>query len=444
MKNSLLAFVLALSAVAVGQTTTPQPQAQPAGSQPAASQQPGAPAAGQPGAQPQKKEIKDPAEYNAYVSAVQQKDPAAQISGLEAFLTQYPNSVVKEDALEALMGAYQKANNGAKMADAANRLLAVNPDNVRALALLAVTARGAQKWTDAFQHATRGVQAVPKMQKSDGVSDADFQKQKEQLTAALNGIAGFSALQLKDYANAQKYLRAAVEGNPNNLEDVYPLALSYLSANPPDSVNGLFFIARAADLAPAGQAQTQITNYGKSVYTKYHGSDQGWTDLLATAKTTLLPPAGFTISKYVPPTPAEQAAELVKTKQPKEMSFAEWELVLSAGKPEDAEKVWNAIKGVPLQMEGQVIKTSEKELQIAGSQDDIDQKRADIVLAMTGVIPARLMPKEGSTLDFEGTPLSYTPSPFVMTMEKGTLLTKAAPKKSPARPARRRPTKPQQ
>jgi len=31
----------------------------------------------------------------------------------------------------------------------------------------------------------------------------------------------------------------------------------------------------------------------------------------------------------------------------------------------------------------------------------------------------------------------------VMTMEKGALLTKAAPKKSPAHPARRRPTKPQ-
>jgi hypothetical protein len=46
---------------------------------------------------------------------------------------------------------------------------------------------------------------------------------------------------------------------------------------------------------------------------------------------------------------------------------------------------------------------------------------------MGGTIPAKLMPQEGSTLDFEGTPVSYTPSPFVMTMEKGALLTKAAP-----------------
>ena len=37
----------------------------------------------------------------------------------------------------------------------------------------------------------------------------------------------------------------AVEGDPNNVENVYPLALSYLTATPPDDVNGLFFIARS-------------------------------------------------------------------------------------------------------------------------------------------------------------------------------------------------------
>ncbi|HET7439998.1 MAG TPA: hypothetical protein VFJ47_01755, partial [Terriglobales bacterium] len=175
-------------------------------------------------------------------------------------------------------------------------------------------------------------------------------------------------------------------------------------------------------------------------YTKYHGSDQGWADVLAQAKASPLPPAGFNITQYVPPTPAQQAADLVKTKQPKDMSFGEWELVLSAGTPEDAAKVWNAIKGVPLQMQGVVLKATPTKLDIAGSVDDIDQKRPDISLEMSGAIPARLMPKEGASLDFEGTPISYTPSPFVMTMEKGALLTKAAPKKTPPkRPVHHRP-----
>jgi hypothetical protein len=206
------------------------------------------------------------------------------------------------------------------------------------------------------------------------------------------------------------------------------LALASLTATPEDDVNGLFFIARAINLVkdPAGKAQ--ITKFGHAKYVKYHGSEEGWDQLLTLTATTPLPPAGFTIKAYVPPTPAEQAADLVKTKAPKDMTFAEWELVLSAGAPADAEKVWSAIKGVSLQMEGTVIKASPTELQIAASQDDIDAKRADIVLTMGGTIPAKLMPAEGSTLDFEGTPASYTPSPFVMSLEKGALLTKAPAK----------------
>ena len=421
MKTSLVAIVLALVAVAVGQTASPQTQAQPAPSQ---SQAP---------------VIKDPAEYNAYMGAVQQKDAAARISGLEAFLAQYPNSVMKVEALETLMTSYQQAGNQAKVIDVANRLLAADPDNARALVLLAYNERAAQKWADAKQHAERGLQALSKMPKPEGVSDADFQKQKTQFAGVLNSVAGFSALQLKDFAAAQKYLRAAVEADPNNVENVYPLALASLTGTPTDDVNGLFFIARAANLISDPKGKADVTKFGHSKYKTYHGSDQGWNELLALTATTPLPPAGFTITKYVPPTPAEQAADLVKNKPSKEMTFAEWELVLSAGKPEDAEKVWSAIKGVPLQMEGQVIKASTTELQIAASQDDIDQKRADIVLTMTGTIPPKLMPKDGATLDFEGTPVSYTPSPFVMTMEKGALLTKKAPPPAKKPPARRRP-----
>jgi tetratricopeptide (TPR) repeat protein len=413
MKTSLVVFVLAVAACAARGQTTPQ-----------------APAAG--AASSSAPVIKDPAEYNAYMGAAQQQDPNAKISGFEAFLVQYPNSVMKQDVLETLMGIYEQTNNQAKMMDAANRVLQANPNNVRALLLLAYSSKGSQNWLDARKYAEQGLQALPSMAKPEGLSDADYAKQKAQLSQLLNSIAGFASLQSKDFAAAQKYLRASVEANPNNLQDVYPLALAYLTAIPPDSVNGLFFIARTANLAAGTADAPKIEAYGKGVYSKYHGTDQGWTDLMATTKTTSVPPAGFTIAQYVPPTPAEQAHDLVKDKSSddiKKMTFAEWELVLSAGQKEDADKVWDVIKGLPLQMEGWVIKASSTAVDIAGTQDDNDAKRADITLNMTGPIPERLMPKEGATFDFEGTPASYEPSPFVMTMEKGTLLTKAAPAK---------------
>src|ERR1035441_4938333 len=125
MKKIVLAMLLVAAVTAVAQTAAAP--AQPAPQQTAAP----APAA------PQKKEIKDPAEYNAYVGAVQQSDAAAKVSGLEAFLTQYPNSVMKEDALELLMIAYQQTSNQAKMLDTAQKVLQINPCNIRALALVA-------------------------------------------------------------------------------------------------------------------------------------------------------------------------------------------------------------------------------------------------------------------------------------------------------------------
>lgn len=441
MNKILVTIVLGCAVVAAGQGAAQQPAAPQQNS--TAAQPQAQPAA------PQKKEIKDPAEYNAYVGAVQQADPAAKISGLEAFLAQYPNSVMKEDALEILMGTYQQKGDSDKMGDTAQRLLQLNPNNVRALALLAYSKRvkaqagqnPQQNLADAEQYGQKGLAALQNFTKPDGMQDSDYQNLKRQMEGIFNAAIGVAALQKKDPPTATKALRIAVAVSPTDFSIVYPLALAYLQSTPPDVVNGSWFAARAASLAPP-QMQPQIEKYGKSQYTKYHGSDQGWTELMAQAKasTTGVPPDGFTITQYVPPTPAEQAAELVKTKKVEDMSFAEWELVLSEGKPEDVDKVWNVLKGKPLQMAAQVITiASPTNLKLAGSSDDIDAKRADIDLTMSAPIPARMMPKEGADFQFQGTPVSYEPKPFVMTMNDGAILTAKAPPAAKKPPVRKKP-----
>jgi len=442
MKRTVLAILLAYALAAGAQDATQ-------------SQNP--PAAGGASSADQAPTIKDPAEYNAYVTALQQQDPNAKVSALEAFVTQYPNSVMKTSALEQLMSTYQATNNQAKVVDSAKRLLTADPNNLRALALLTFLARQGvmsnvnvpQNLADLQQYCTKGLEAVKANQKPAGIKPEDFEKLKRETSLIFNGGCGFAALQSKDYQHAQEYLKAAVDQEPNDLQNVYPLATAYLSANPPDTLNGLFYLARAAGIAPAGSAaQQQIQAYGMKVYKNYHGTDQGWADYaLPTAKTATSPPAEWAtkITKYVPPTPTEQAHDLVKDKTPdqvKQLSFGEWELVLSAGTPEDQAKVWDVIKNVPLQMEGTVIEAvSNTELHIAASEDDIEQKRPDITLTMTGPIPAARMPKAGDTFDFEGTPNAYAPTPFMMTMENGKLLKKAgeAPAKKP--PVYRRTTR---
>jgi hypothetical protein len=161
--------------------------------------------------------------------------------------------------------------------------------------------------------------------------------------------------------------------------------------------------------------------------------------LLTQASTATLPPPGFTIKQYVPPTLAEQCTDIMKTKKVEDMSFAEWQLCLSEGTPDDAEKIWTTLKGKPLQMVAHVISVdSSSNLKLAGSSDDIDAKRADIDLTMTAAIPARQVPKVDTDFQFEGTPVSYVPKPFVMTMKDGALLVKSPPKGPAKKPAARK------
>jgi hypothetical protein len=259
---------------------------------------------------------------------------------------------------------------------------------------------------------------------------------KDQMAGIFNAAVGIAALQDKDYATAVKALRAAVDANPQDFSVVYPLALAYLGQTPPDYLNGIWFAARAAAVAPP-QAKAQIEKYARSQYVKYHAGDDGWADVLAKANASPTQPADFTIKPA--PTPAEQAHNMVVATPPDKMDFATWEFVLSNGKQEDQDVVWNAIKGKAVQMNGMVFKATPTQFEIAASSDDIEAKKPDITLNFEDSVPAKLIPKEGASLDFQGEPASYTPSPFMMVMEKGRLLKAAAPTPTKKAPVHRKP-----
>jgi tetratricopeptide (TPR) repeat protein len=408
-------------------------------------QQAGAQAAAAP-----QKQIKDPAEYNSYVNAIQQSNPAQKAQALEAFLQTYPNSVMKEDGLEQLMASYQQAGDAPKAIDTAKRILQVNPNNVRALALLAYSSRAAasqggpqmqQNIQAAEQYGQQGLQALHNLTKPDGMSDADFTKFHNETSAIFEGAVGFAALQKKDYAEAQKDMREAVsdESQPN-IADIYPLATADLEAKPMNP-EGFWFIVKAAQLAQ-GPGQQQILEYGRKKYIRYHGKEDGWTDLVnqAKASSSVMPPAGFTVAAAPPPpSPAEQAADLVKSKDPKQMSFAEWELVLSSGNQQAADTVWNALKDKAVKLGANVISATASKIMLAGSDDDIEAKKADIDLTMGKALPAKLVPAAGTLMTFQGTVSSYTPNPFMMTMTDGILLDKNGNPVSTAAPVHHAP-----
>lgn len=446
MKLNQLAIFLLSAAIAgtaqqPGGTSAQQPAAGASAQQPAAGASAQQPAAQQP---QQKKEIKDPAEYNAYVSAIGTADPNQKASALEQFITQYPNSVVKEDALEQLMAAYQQANNPAKMNDAAARLLQVNPNNMRGLLLMAYTKRAAaetpgnpnaaQDATAARQYGERGLQALATQPKPEGMQDADYQKLKTQGAVIFNGAAGRGALQQKDYAAAQKYFLTSVQGVPDNLADVYPLAVAYLEPKPINVV-GLWWAARAVDLSKSNPASmAAISNYAKNKYVRYHGGDDGWDQLLAQAQNSPMPPPNFTVAPA--PTPAEQVKKIAESKDPKQMTFDEWQLIFTYGDQPTVDRVWAAIKGVPLAFEGLVLQSEKTKLVMATTFDGIQEKKPDADIVMAGPIPVKMMPKVGTQIGVVATPDAYDKSPYMMHLINGKLA--VTKKKAPARRTTRR------
>src|SRR5208282_5719002 len=321
--------------------------------------------------------------------------------------------------------------------------------NERALALLAYFDRVIvqssqandpnvpQLLADGKKYGQQGLDCLPKM------TDPELKKNEKQMEVIFKSAIGITDFQGNDFAGAVANLRPAVDANPTDFSVVYPLALAYLKQTPPDYQNGIWFAARAAAVAPAGAA-AGVEKYARSQYVKFHSADDGWADVLAAAKAN---------SAQVPikpaPTPAEQCHTMVAPKHPEDpanaedskklatMSFAEWQFAFTNCAQADQDLVWNAIKGKVVQMNGTVISTTPTEFLIAGSSDDIDAKKADITLKFEDKVPKLLIPKDGASFDFQGVPASYTPNPFMMVMEKGQLLRKAAPK--PAAPVHHKP-----
>ena len=449
MKRVLVTFVLALTTAALGQGTSPSQQ--PPAQQPAATDQQGNTPTNQ-------KVIKDPAEYNAYMTALNTTDPAGKGQAMEAFIAQYPNSIVKTEAMEQAMGAYQQIGNSQKVEQLARQLLQVQPNNVRALAIVVFIERSqikdAPTGAKARADAEKGLQALPSWTKPEGVSDADYEKMRNQMASIFAGTAAFGALQQQDYAAAQKFYEQALKIDPNDLANNYQMAIALLQSNPMNAL-GFWYGAKALSIAQSQnpQAFQAWSPYFQSKYKKYHGSTDDWAQRVSAAGAQTAPPSGFVESIPLAPTPCDLAAQATQQNTADQLSFSDWELVLSCrdktpANKTGAEKLWQEIQAkekngeAKLKIPVKVIAVPDaSSLEVALSEDNQKDNKADMKVAMEK--PMTKPPAPGASIDVIGVISEYTPDPFMFTMTKGELPAAKPPAKAPAKkaPAKKAPAK---
>src|SRR5262249_24289325 len=110
--------------------------------------------------------------------------------------------------------------------------------------------------------AEQGLAALPKWQKRPSLSDEVLARTKQQMGAVFNGALGYAALQAKDYDKARRYYREAVAAEPDNLQDVYQLAVSQLEGSPLDAL-GFWYAARSIVIARAAKSDAAAAGKGR-------------------------------------------------------------------------------------------------------------------------------------------------------------------------------------
>jgi hypothetical protein len=402
--------------------------------------------------------IKDPAELNTYQNAIGTADPKAKAAALEDFLTKYPQTVLKVQVLSTLLGTYQGLNDQPNMIKTAKRLLDADPTNLRAaFAYVFLTktqaqktaaggdAAGAQTMLDDAAKVAQAALQVTAPSPSSGVSAEDFAKLKAATTPIFQSAIAADDFGKKDYKAAIEDYKAELKAYPDltqkqavdagAVNETYLLGQSYINEDPKDLPDGIFYLERAAQNAPA-TAKDQVEKAAEYWYQKYHGGMDGFDAVKQAAQANATPPATYAITPAPPPPdPAKLAGDAVKAASAtpdgiKNMALGDKEFVLANGSQADADTVWGVMKGVRAQVPGIVVQATATSVQLAVSPDNqqATPKVADFTITLAK--PLTTVPAVGSSATYDATFDSYTKTPLMINLIDGA--PPEAPKKAPA------------
>src|SRR5579863_1516967 len=274
MKRSAMVLgVLAVASLVAAQQQqqAPAQQKQPAGA--AGTTQPGSAQAGSAApAAPQGKrppQAKTQAEFDGYNAAIaNQKDPVAMEKAADDFATKFPDSELRVLLYKAAMRGYQNANNGDKMAEMAQKLLKLDPDDPEALIasaeVMAEHTRPtdldkAQRFDQASKYAQHALETVDTdVPAPANVPQAQLDAYKGLLRSTAYSVLGTIQYDQEKYTDAEGYFRKSIDAYPSQPDPVVVLRL-------------------ALALDKQGKYQDALTQANKAVDLTQEGTNAGTT-----------------------------------------------------------------------------------------------------------------------------------------------------------------------
>jgi len=375
-------------------------------------------------AEPQKN-WKDRAEYDLYDSITKDTNPKTRLEKLQQWEKQYPTTEWIDARRTLLLTTYAGLSDAKNAVEAAKQILAVNPKDFTALyytMLFTIGLYSQNQSADVLDQGEKAAQAILASLDTPppGVAADAWAKLRPDLELLANRNLGWIAMQRKSWDAAEAQFQKTLTLSPNDAQVDYWMGTVIYQQKKVEKVpTSMFYFARAATYTgtgalPAEMQKTSLT-YVQKLYKNFHGSDEGFNDVLTAAKANATPPAGFAIKNANEIAQAAAADEEGYNKShPSEALWKNLKMTLTG--PEGA-SYFMMMKGseVPT-LKGKVVKlepaVKPKTILLAMVDSSNNTTTADATLTFEMALPGKV--EEGTELTFEGVAESYTANPFMV------------------------------
>lgn len=388
-----------------------------------------------------KQEWKSQAEFDLYDAAAKDTNPVTRVEKLDKWKAQFADTDFTTERMQMYLVAYEQANNARAAFDAAAALLKVNPNHYMAVPAIMYYVRLLKPMQPADSDLAERVSnyAWDNLDKIYDPANKPADQTPAQWEQAKAQTKPFPLQTLLFLIDARKDNNRAITDytkiltkDPNQPDVSQLLARALLAKaiadkKPEEQPVALYHFARAVaytgpNALPAA-SQTTLKTYLTTQYTKYHGSTEGLDQMLATAKTNVMPPADFKIKSTVDLENEKAAKEAEEMKNNPMIGL--WAKILREPLTKDDGQMYfdmnvkdallpGGANGV-MKFKGKIVSmtpaTKPKEIQLSIEKPGVADAKLIFEKALDGKMEV------GEELSFEGKATEYTKDPFMITFD---------------------------
>jgi tetratricopeptide (TPR) repeat protein len=371
------------------------------------------------------KNWKDRAEYDLYVSIGQDQNPKTRLEKLQQWEKQYPMTEWSKERRTALLTTYAALNDGKNSTDTAKQILAEDPKDFTSSYYIMLFTQPLYMQSQTPAILEDGEKAVKAILESidtppPNVAADQWAKLRPDVELMAHKNLGFIAMQRKNWDSAETEFQKVLMMSPNDATVDYQMGTVIASEKKLDKLPiAMFYFARAGTYQGPGaltpEGQKAALTYVQKQYKNFHGSDEGFNDLVAAAKANPMPPEHFTIKNANELAQASAAdEEKYNSSHPSEALWKNLKMALTAP---DGANYFNMMKGTEVPtLKGKVIKLEPavKPKTILLAMEDISNNTTTADATLKFEMPLAGKVEEGTELTFEGVADSYTAMPFMV------------------------------